>query len=230
MRAPILGLASPSFFFLGLTFALGCGSEFVDNTSSGSGGGGSTSSSNGTGQSSSTSTGGGGCPATLPQAGTPCDLPDHELCSYGECCPSQAQCFNGVWQVAIADCGPVCPFDVPAEGDPCSQCEGPCGWEAPCPEGGFANISATCTLEGWHVEGSSCPVVVPCGGDDLFCFGGEICVTTAGGPGFSYACVPNPCGDQALSCECAGGVCGGEPFVCTSAMENQLFCDCPQCA
>lgn len=66
------------------------------------------------------------CPAAEPKDGDPCPFADGVSCSYGQCCPDEATCEGGKWQVVLSGCtqpAEVCPETLPQDGAPCG---GPC--------------------------------------------------------------------------------------------------------
>jgi hypothetical protein len=156
-------------------------------------------------------------------------VPESQTCSYGSCCPDAYQCVNGAWQSIALPCpGPAaCPPEPPVSGDTCDSCfQGPCSYV--CPDG-QTSVVATCQdLGTWALGNCPTPPPVVCG--NTTCNSGEVCVQKEGGPGFSYACAPNPCGSQPLSCGCAQDLCGGAPETCTSTMGAVVYCSCPTCA
>jgi hypothetical protein len=194
-----------------------CGSDVGAGGSGGSGAGGA----------------GGGpaeCPPTAPTVGAPCALPADESCTYDTCCAPLYQCQEGAWQVILPPCVPPeqCPLTPPATGDACDFCfqDSPCTYDL-CGTGEGV-ITAACTETGsWFAESSACLPPPDCGG--VTCAPGEVCVETAGGPGISHACAPNPCAPAPLTCDCAAELCGGEPFECTGVDGLTVSCVCPLC-
>jgi hypothetical protein len=227
-----LGASGAALFGLGT----GCSSSvdvLSDASSSGTGtggggsgsagSGGSSASSSSTGASSSAS-GGMACPTDQPKEGDVCS-PEGQSCTYGACCPSIATCKGGHWTLTSAQCPEVpCPDTVPENGSPCT-CQGEgkhCVYDA-------CGLSATCVGQQssvWNVEAPpSC--AFPCG-PSLACTGGDVCVISARGAGFTYACAPYPCAPTELSCGCAASLCGPQT-QCTSASNGQVHCDCLRC-
>jgi hypothetical protein len=184
--------------------------------SSGSGGTGGTA---GTG-------GGGSCPAAQPSPNTAC-APDGLSCHYGECCPTTANCKGGRWQVLVPPCAqPVCPNEVPTNGDDCSVCiPSPCRYDR-CGSDNVVRV-ATCNAQTkkWVVLATACGTA--CGPDGRVCKSDELCVRSSGGIGFSYSCQKNPCSPNPVTCDCAAPLCGG--FTCSSASEHQVDCVCLVC-
>jgi hypothetical protein len=217
-RALVLGLVSLLAAACGGTASTGAG-----GTSTGGGGntGGDTGGTGG-GQT-------GECPAEEPATGAPCNVDPAETCAYGDmCCPSLYGCFEGAWSPYDVNCAAPaeCPAEPPAAG---SSCGGPCLQVSPC---GYAcdqgsSILAECAGDTWQMTSSPCSDVVPCG--DQTCPAGQICVESAGGAGFTYSCAPNPCAPAPLSCECAGSLCGGDPYECQVQSGSQLSCICSLC-
>jgi hypothetical protein len=221
--------STPSLALLfALSFHAGC-----DGTGGGtSGGSGGSGGGSGGGTSGGTAGSGGqsaGCPAEQPTEGTPCDLGPMETCPYGDtCCPLVWGCSGGVWQQYDVSClAPTdCPADPPAQGtacgDECAQWQ-PCGYACD----GMNAPFAECINGAWEVTSSACSDTVPCG--DVTCAPGEICVESAGGDGISYACQPNPCDAQPLSCQCAEPLCGGDMYECQVTSPSQISCSCSLC-
>lgn len=123
---------------------------------------------------------------------------------------------------AAAGGGGTCPTNNPLVGRPCTPdalyCEyagSPCPSAYLCESGAWTDVSLEeCTF--------------PCG--DTQCFTNELCVQMAGGPGYTYSCEINPCTMQPFDCSCAGSLCGGDPYICTSVRDRTVMCECPQCA
>ncbi len=171
---------------------------------------------------------GGACPNTLPKPGSPCS-PEGLSCAFGACCAPVGACVNGVWQIAQPPCQlPKCPDTVPLDGSSCDPCSVPatCTYDTCTLPNGEA-VSAACEGDAWSVAKSSCDGTFACGPDT--CKPGEVCVRTAGGPGFSYACQKNPCVGAPLSCACAASLCGAAPFECQAASGHDVSCVCPIC-
>ena len=221
-------LRSASLLFCALLSVTACGDDATNESTQGAGGSGGTSS--GTGNSNSgASTGSGGqgvCPDAMPNDGEAC-TPDGLECSYGDCCPSAASCVDGKWETYITDCAEQpCPEVPPAAGDSCACFSSPtCAYDQCATSGN--NVTATCDGTVWQVATEPC-MAVTCGNEGLECNAGDLCVSHAGGPGISYACTPNPCPDQPLSCDCAGpALCGTDQCVVVSPQE--VSCSCPDC-
>lgn len=172
------------------------------------------------------------CPQEMPDQGAACGSV-YLSCSYGDsvCCPpSKSECVDGKWLNLYSDCPmPECPTDPPVTGDACDPCAVPgwCGYDTCAIGGGL--LQASCQDSKWNVldTGEPCPEPVDC--DGTTCAPTDVCVQTAGGMGFSYACQPNPCPAGQLSCDCAADLCGGSMFVCSTS-PGMVICDCPMCA
>lgn len=200
-----------------------CGGDVVTNAG-GSGG-------------TSTVTGGGGsggeeapCPADKPTGNTTCSV-EHQTCTYPVgCCADVYQCEGGHWLPVPVDCiqPDMCPVEMPFTGLACDVCvsSGPCTYDCPAAP---VQVSATCGDPGkWTVGECPVPPPVDCGGE--ICAPGEICVESAGGAGFFYSCAKDPCAPAALSCACAGELCGSSPFECNGVdPAGVLLCSCPEC-
>jgi hypothetical protein len=172
---------------------------------------------------------GGTCPSALPTAGSVC-APDGLRCSYGECCPTIATCSNGRWQVLAPQClPPVCPSMRPRNGDACDPCRDgtQCRYDR-CDSGNDVSI-ASCNAQTRMWQILSVPCQTPCGPDGMMCDSDEICVRSSGGAGFNFRCEDNPCAPQPVTCQCAAPVCGGNPWVCSSANDQLVTCSCLTC-
>jgi hypothetical protein len=125
------------------------------------------------------------------------------------------------------DAGPplVCPDELPAEGDPCTG-EGllRCYYER-CPEGLYR---AECGPLGFEI------LMDPCTDYDCMgtsCMGDQLCVIRQGGA-LLVECQDNPCGEQAITEECACALCGVGP-ECTltgTTVTCQQICEPEPCA
>lgn len=211
------------FAFVGLT---GCGGDVstTSGSSSGSGSGGAGGSGSGAGGGQSAP-----CPVEEPTSASPCDVGPNVECTYGDaCCPAPYTCVGGLWNASDVTCpAPAsCPSEPPIAGSPCA---GPCVQTAPC---GYkcvqgASVLAVCSNDKWEITSSPCSDVTACG--DAMCVPGQVCVEKAGGAGFFYSCESDPCAPGPLSCECAAGLCGGDPFECTINAPVQVACSCSMC-
>ena len=170
----------------------------------------------------------GGCPASLPQSGTPC-APDGLACPFGPaCCGPEAFCMNGSWFLSAPNC-PVpqgCPSSPPASGDACCGFQPSCAWDE-CNTVG--QVQATCDngTGTWTVSTTSCDMAGPiCNGKP--CNASEICVEYQGGAGITYSCQPDPCGASPLSCGCAASLCA-PPQSCLVTDSQHPTCTCDLC-
>ncbi len=151
-------------------------------------------------------------------------------CTEAGCCPCSYRCEGGVWLAAACPgcIAPTCPDATPVDGAPCDPCFDVSGDRCVydrCPGG--ERVVATCD-GAWNVESEPCSSKRPCGFEPGAqpCGVSEVCVVPGGfGPGPS--CVTNPCGDQALSCACAGKLC--TVGFCGSATDGFVECVCPNC-
>ena len=214
----------------------GSGGAAGQGTGGGAGqgtGGGGTGATAGTGGATG-GTGGGtsACPAALPVNGSACSA-EGLSCSYGECCPTFAQCQQGKWQVAAAPCAaPICPDQPPEAGEACSCMGGlSCDYEV-CENGVQTKKHFDCDGKSW--QGSAASNGQPCAGTacgEKVCASGQVCVQTFQGFGVTFACEDNPCQGQPLSCSCAASLCKGNELVCDGVFApNVLSCSCPVCA
>ena len=217
-----------------LASLLGCGNDFVagagGNGGSSSGNGGSSSSS-GNGGSSSGSGGGGATPCVdqgeCHQEGA--------TCGDGACCPCTYKCQDGVWQMeGCAGCAePLCPFEIPIDGNPCDRC-GPaeCAYEQ-CD--GLGQVTASCDGDSdkptWSLKVASCPAAPPCGAEPSAppCQPGKLCVlteiTSSGNTAIAYHCADNPCAPAVTTCDCAQSVCAElDAPTCLEASPVELEC------
>lgn len=63
------------------------------------------------------------CPATAPDAGTPCTLPEGTTCDFGNCGTRLAQCTGGTWRFGSNPAPrPPCPAQPPDIEAPCPEC------------------------------------------------------------------------------------------------------------
>ena len=174
------------------------------------------------------STGSGGsvvssCPSEIPQQGTPC-AGDTE-CVYGDCCPTQANCVGGAWQVFYGACPqPVCPPTPPLAGDPCACLPDNCRYDM-CASGQDITV-AQCRVDGWEIRQEVCDF--SCNGQ--MCGSAELCLINSNVAPAVYSCEPNPCADD-FSCSCLGPMlCPGLECVYADPATRVLNCTCPQCA
>ncbi|MCC6217782.1 MAG: hypothetical protein IT376_23185 [Polyangiaceae bacterium] len=199
---------------------------------SGASGGGGASGSSGTGGS-----GGGTCPASPPATGAACD-PEGLRCTYPADCWSQNfVCQAGTWwqEPAPGPPQPTCEAfagNPPADGESC-KCLGWLDCTYDLCDTARGRVHAICAGSTWEVDEAPCPELacgVDAGGVAVTCAPGEICVRTFAGPGIHETCAPNPCAPSGLDCWCAASACGGSPYVCSSAADGYVTCDCPVCA
>jgi len=104
----------------------------------------------------------------------------------------------------------------------------PCRYDQ-CGRDGVVRVASCNTqTKKWVVLATPCNV--PCGTSGTECKQGELCVRRSTGIGFTYSCQKNPCTPPSpVSCECAAPLCGDRPYVCSSADEQQVNCDCLVC-
>lgn len=134
-----------------------------------------------------------GCPATLPEDGTPCGASLLD-CPYFGCNPAAADhatCEAGRWRVRASACSSVCPTTIPENGAPCTlPLDVDCTWSSRC----AADFTGACSGSGrWIVKGgcdAGCPVDRP-----------TIGAACDGKLGCAYF---NDCGQQELLA-CVGG-------------------------
>ncbi len=219
-RISVWTLATAATLFL----AAACGgkSESDPGGSGGSPGGGGSGATSGAGNVSGGGSGGGtsACVSggACSQAGAICTPKD-------ECCPCSYICQGGSWQPGECPAceAPACPSEAPSQGSACGPCDkllqNPCSYANGC-------VTATCDGKSWSVLVTPCPIKLPCGQGEAPCPDGTLCVYP-GGLGDSPYCVPNPCGNQPVSCACAGGLC--TYGYCAKASWESVYCECPNC-
>lgn len=115
-----------------------------------------------------------------------------------------------------------CPTLPPDEGTSCDTPGLACPMPLLC-----CSPTATCSGGTWHIMGPGCGMPCIACGPSQGCSTAAVCVIdgSVGPPppgGQHEHCAPNPCGGQALSCACAGDLCGGSG--CMSVMGDTVIC------
>jgi hypothetical protein len=168
----------------------------------------------------------GTCPPTVPNGS--CAF-EGLKCTYGDCCPTYAECTGGQWQVSAAPCAvPSCPPTPPTDGAPCDCQDAPyCDFDR-CDSGG-GRARAQCTGEKWKIDPIPCPGQNQC--VQIACAQNSYCVQRrldAQGT-FNAECVPWICTDpQAPPCLCIGAACTGRGGECLPLDSGSgVYCTAP---
>jgi hypothetical protein len=150
------------------------------------------------------------CPVQKPTMGDYCNnTPDYCSYSIDKCRSLSFECFQHVWlqapqlDGASFDCNSFPPPVAPKDGDSC-ECFGllDCSYKDCSARG---QIHAVCDNTSWHVEDTPCPRP-PCGPAGFSCNPDQVCLVHPGMVA-TFACVTNPCGSAATSCDCAASLC-----------------------